>query len=395
MSRVKRPSYIITTIIGSLILIGLTLIPPMLDNLAHEENLTNIELLVLEQSNGASFVPFLEQTTGQKEGINIRSARGKSEVEAYALVLDEGLTGLLLIDDSSFVLLSPNSLDAGLHNRIEAHVNEAFVRFNAAKLGLSHGDMQVLFQRISLDVREISPENGHALEKSSGAHEQALLLTYFLLFMLYMALILYGNMVASGVAEEKSSRIMEVMVSTVKPTQLMFGKIIGVGALGLVQFAIWVGSTLVLNPLAKGNFSSISLEVLLWFGLYFILGYFFYASIFAAGGALVSRVEEVNQVITIFMMFIVVGFFVAFSTFDNPNGKLSMIASFIPFTAPMVMFSRVVLANPSIFQVIASIVILILSFLGGTWISAKVYHVGILLYGKRPNLAEIVRLLRD
>jgi len=233
-----------------------------------------------------------------------------------------------------------------------------------------------------------------------------MILAYFLLFMIYMALVMYGNMVASGVAEEKSSRIMEVMVSTVKPLELMFGKIIGVGALGLLQFLIWIGTGLLMTAIGKKGLlggvlgvtaplDTIPLSTVLWFGLYFLLGYFFYASIFAAGGALVSRVEEVSQVVSLIMMLIVVGFIAAFISFTNPNSPFAVATSLIPFTSPMVMFARIVLANPPLNQVIASVVILVASVVVGAWISARIYRIGILLYGKRPSLRQVVLLLKD
>ncbi len=127
-----------------------------------------------------------------------------------------------------------------VNDEIEGIINQALTRMNAERLGLSDEDMAGLFSRVDLKVREISPSGEDGEEMDSVAHTQAMVLAYFLLFMIYMALILYGNMVASGVAEEKSSRIMEVMVATVKPTELMLGKIIGVGALGLLQFIIWI-----------------------------------------------------------------------------------------------------------------------------------------------------------
>jgi ABC-2 type transport system permease protein len=221
-----------------------------------------------------------------------------------------------------------------------------------------------------------------------------------------MALIMYGNMVASGVAEEKSSRIMEVMVSTVRPVELMLGKIIGVGSLGLLQYFIWIGTGLVMNSMGRagaiaallgssGQLSSIPLDIVMWFGLYFILGYFFYASIFAAAGALVSRVEEVSQVVSIIMMLIIVGFFAAYISFLNPNSTLAVVTSLVPFTAPMVMFARIVLGSPGLIEVIASVLIMLVSVFLGAWFSGKIYSIGILLYGKRPTLRQVIRLVRN
>ena len=185
----------------------------------------------------------------------------------------------------------------------------------------------------------------------------------------------------------------------------MFGKIIGVGALGLVQFIIWIGTGLIMAAMGRTGFlggmlgveaslSTLPLESILWFGLFFLLGYFFYASIFAAAGALVSRVEEVSQVVSLLMMFIVAGFLAAYISFLNPNSSFAVAASLIPFTAPMVMFARIMLADPPIIEAAASVVIMLLSIVLGTWISSKIYSIGILLYGKRPSIRQVARLLK-
>lgn len=141
--------------------------------------------------------------------------------------------------------------------------------------------------------------------------------------------------------------------------------------------------------------STIPLTTILWFGLYFVLGYFFYASIFAAAGALVSRVEEVSQVVTVIMMLLMAGFFAAYISFLNPNGSVAVVTSLIPFTSPMVMFARIVLGNPPMMEVIASVVLLVAALLIVAWVSAKIYHIGILMYGKRPSLRQVLRLIRD
>lgn len=322
------------------------------------------------------------------------------------MVLDQGLSGLLLVDGPLYTLVTPDATNMILNDEIENILNLAVSRWNAVRLGLSAEDMASLFRPVDLRVREVSPLAEDGEELDSATQTQAMVLAYFLLFMIYMALIMYGNMVASGVAEEKSSRIMEVMVSTVKPLELMLGKIIGVGSLGLLQFIIWISTGLLMNTMGSSgtigtllgageSFSSIPLDIVMWFGLYFILGYFFYASIFAAAGALVSRVEEVSQVVSIIMMLIIVGFFGAYVSFLNPNSTFAVVASLVPFTAPMVMFSRIVLGSPALIEVIASVLIMLASVLIGAWVSGKIYSIGILLYGKRPTLRQVLMFIRN
>lgn len=405
-SRVKGTAYIITTIIGVLVFVGVSFLPPLIDHFTSRITNHTIDLLVFEQPGEPSLLPYLQQISVGQEGVRLRSVSEFGEGEAYRIVLEEGLTGLLLIDGPLYTLVTPDGSNVTLNTEIESLINRAVTRANAVRLGLSDQDMQVLFQRVDLRVREISSGADDGEDIDSVAHTQAMILAYFLLFMIYTALIMYGNMVASGVAEEKSSRIMEVMISTVKPLELMLGKIIGVGALGLLQYAIWIGTALFMSTLGKSGIigdllgiadplSTIPLSTVLWFGIYFVLGYFFYASIFAAAGALVSRVEEVSQVVTMIMMLIMVGFFGAYISFLNPNSSFAVATSLIPFTAPMVMFARIVLANPPVSQILTSLAILVASVLFGAWISSRIYRIGILLYGKRPNLRQVVRLLKD
>lgn len=404
-SRVKGTAYIVTTILGVLVFVGLSFLPLVMERISSSMTPSQIDLMVYEQPGQAPILPYLEEVSAQREGFTVRSADGMDESEAYRLVLDEGLSGLLLVDGPLYTLVTADAGNVMLNDEIENLLNQAVSRWNAVRLGLSSDDVASLFSRVDLRVRVVSPLGEDVEEVDSVAHAQAMVLAYFLLFMIYMALVMYGNMVASGVAEEKSSRIMEVMVSTVKPLELMLGKIIGVGSLGLLQFFIWIGVGLLMNTIGSSGFlasalgatatlSAIPLDTVLWFGLFFVLGYFLYASIFAAAGALVSRVEEVGQVSTIIMMLIVVGFFGAYISFLNPNSTFAVVTSLIPFTSPMVMFSRIVLGNPPLMQVIASILILLVSVFIGAWISGKIYRIGILMYGKRPTLRQVLKLIR-
>ncbi len=404
-SRVKGTSYIVTTIVGVLVFVGLSFLPLVMERIAGSFIPTQIDLVVYEQPGQDTITPYLQEVSAQREGFTVRSADGMDESEAYRLVLDEGLSGLLLVDSPLYTLVTTDAGNVMLNEEIESILNLAISRWNAVRLGLSPEDVASLFSRADLRVRVVSPLGEDVEELDSVAHTQAMVLAYFLLFMIYMALIMYGNMVASGVAEEKSSRIMEVMISTVKPLELMLGKIIGIGSLGLLQFFIWIGVGLTMNTMGSSGFlvsalgstetlSTIPLDTVLWFGLFFILGYFLYASVFAAAGALVSRVEEVGQVVTIITMLIIVGFFGAYISFLNPNSAFAVVASLIPFTSPMVMFARIVLGNPPFLQVVASVLILLISVVIGAWISGKIYRIGVLMYGKRPSLRQVLLLVR-
>lgn len=400
MSRVKSGPYIITTILGMLVFIGLSFAPLLLDYFEAAFDEQPLDFLVVDYSG--EFYPFLAEVLSENEPDGfVEEVPPGEENAAFQRVIDEEKLGLLLVDMPEFAFVALDGANYVNISRVENIVNQSLTRLNAQKIGLSPEQLNALFGRIELQVREIGSQDG----ESERDFTTAAVLAYFMIFMIYMTLILYGNMVASGVAEEKSSRIMEVMIAKVKPMELMFGKILGVGALGLMQFGIWIGTVLTVTALRNASgwgpaagglalLSGIHPSVLVWFVLFFVLGFFFYASIFAAGGAVVSRVEDVNQISTLIMMLIMVGFFAAFISFANPNGRLAVITSLVPFTSPMVMFARLILADPPVAQVAVSLALLVAGVIGGAWFSGKVYRIGVLLYGKRPTIREIARYMR-
>lgn len=405
-SRVKTGSYIITTILGVLVIVVLAFIPVAIDWMESRFEPTDAHLLLMDKTNAVteSAEHVIAQYYQGVENISIAASTGSALADAVAQMDAENKTGVLAVEYDEegnlvYTLHTRQSTNMNMNSTVQRIINQINLHYNASKMGLSHEDVMLLTQDPYLHVKTLEPVGDGELEEGdevvADSHIQSLILAYLLLFILYMALILYGQMVAQGVAEEKSSRIMEIMVSVVKPMQLMIGKIIGIGTLGLVQFAIWIGTGAIVISMKNLGLSigDIPIGTLLWFALFFILGYLFYATIFAAAGALVSRVEEVQQVITILMMGLIAGFIIAYMSFMNPNSSLATVASMIPLLSPMVMFARVTLTNPPAVQIITSIALLILNIIVNTWIGAKIYRVGILMYGKRPSVKEVFRYL--
>ncbi|MBS4042975.1 MAG: ABC transporter permease [Chitinophagaceae bacterium] len=251
-------------------------------------------------------------------------------------------------------------------------------------------------------------------------------------FLIYIILFIYGTMVMRGVAEEKTNRIAEVIISSVKPFQLMMGKIIGIGSVGLLQFLIWVflvfGLQIVLtlffpdvagqiqqqpmqpgmiaatnaieqsNALSKLNtvIAQINFPLLIsCFIFYFLGGYFMYASLFAAVGSTVNEDPNDAQTLTLpITMPIIFGFAIMMQAVNNPNSSLAVFGSLFPLTSPIVMMARVAHGVPdgvTIFQLILSMVLLVFSFIGTTWVAAKIYRTGILMYGKKVTLKEMIK----
>jgi ABC-2 type transport system permease protein len=222
-----------------------------------------------------------------------------------------------------------------------------------------------------------------------------------MLFFIYISVLMYGLFVMRGVIEEKQSRIVEVLVSSVKPTQMMLGKVIGIGAVGLTQFGVWTLSVLLLTTFGVSAFSSrgvtmpnIPISLLVYFVVYFLLGYFLYATLYAMVGSTVSSEEDAQQAQIPVTMLLVVPMLIFNMIIANPTSGASIGLSMVPFFAPTLMMMRIAVVNPPLWQILLSMGIMVATILGCVWISARIYRVGILMYGKRPSIAELGRWLR-
>lgn len=230
--------------------------------------------------------------------------------------------------------------------------------------------------------------------------------TYILIFALYMAILLYGQFVATSVATEKSSRAMELLITSTKPKNLMFGKVMGAGLAGLSQFVLIFGSSYLFYNLNKDYFKdnqivqsvfNMPLNILLYTVLFFVLGFFIYAFLYGALGSLVSRMEELSSTIMpVTMVFIIAFMVVMFSMGSGSvDNMLMKVCSFVPLTSPMAMFVRIAMGEVAGWEIVVSVAILILSTIGVGFLAAAIYRMGVLLYGKAPKPAEIVRMLKN
>jgi ABC-2 type transport system permease protein len=232
----------------------------------------------------------------------------------------------------------------------------------------------------------------------------AFLLPYFLLVAIYVTVLIYGVYVMRSVIEEKSSRVIEVLLGSVTPMQLMAGKIIGVGAVGLTQIGIWAaagsvlgtGSYAVLRQVMGEslNDAHISAAALILFPVFFILGYATYACLYAAIGAMCNSDEEAQQLQFPVTLPLVLCMVCAMAIIRDPNTQLAFWLSMFPLTSPIIMYVRVSVSMPPLWQIALSIAISLSSLYGLVWLTSRIYRVGILMYGKRPTLPEILRWLR-
>ncbi len=245
-----------------------------------------------------------------------------------------------------------------------------------------------------------------------------------------MFLVLYGSLVMNSIIEEKNNRVLEIVVSSIKPTQLLIGKIIGVGLVAVTQIIIWVAIVLCITTMilpavmpadimnevtalntgsmdisnssidqdmaiALGMFTNVGyvLELVGYLFLFLVGGFLFYASIFAMIGSAVDNIQDASQLQMLGIVPVIIGLVSSMAVIPNPNGLFAIIMSMIPFTSPMVMMARVPFDIPA-WQIVVSIVLLYLSIFFMVWIAAKIYRIGIFMYGKKPTVRDLIRWAR-
>lgn len=267
----------------------------------------------------------------------------------------------------------------------------------ASTLGLTESEAQQLFQ--PADFQRISLDEG---ARSEEEIMQSTALVYIMLFVIYFTVLIYGNMVAMEVAKEKSSRVMEILISSVNPIYQMFGKILGISLLGILQIAIFISIGVVsvlLGAETMGyGFLSIDLSELPFSTvfaavIFFILGYLFYATIAAMLGSLISRVEELNTILLPMTLMIVAAFMIAMFGLTQPNATFVVITSFIPLFIPMIMFLRVGVGDPALWEVLLGSGLLVASIILVAFLAARVYKGGVLMYGKEAKLKDITKAI--
>jgi ABC-2 type transport system permease protein len=220
---------------------------------------------------------------------------------------------------------------------------------------------------------------------------------YALFFLMYFVILFYGMNVARSIIEEKTSRIFEVLLSTIRPEEMMAGKVIGVGAVGLSQVAIWIVVGLLvtrLGLLAAGISLAITPVQVAFFVLFFLLGYILYSSVAAALGAMTSSEQELQQLNMFLMLPLIACSVVILRVVRDSDGLVAKVFSFFPFCTPLIMYVRIAVHQPPAWQIALSILGLILTILAVLWFASRIYRVGILMYGKKPNLPEIIRWLK-
>lgn len=400
----KKPFQIVTILLMVLIAVGLT-IPRFLTS-SEEEPSTGLEgqniAVIASADMGMSseqLAEMLNQSLG--EGADVFHPYSGTEEALMQDVERETYTDGLVFD--SLLQYTRITGTVSLYDQFSSVLQQVLLQTYRAQAMTEGGmDQQQVQQVLSAQVQE-------TLEQTEAGKNQAnsYLFTYVLIMLLYMAIIFYGQMVASSVATEKSSRAMELLITSARPSSLMFGKVFGAGCAGLLQFVLILGTAYgayqVNEPYYTGAMSvmktlfNLPVETLLYALLFFIMGFFIYAFMFAALASLVSRLEDLSNVITPATMLFVVVFIVVIVALNTGevDTPLMIACSYIPLTSPMAMFVRITMGNVAGWEIMISVALMAAGAVALGYLGAAIYRVGVLMYGKPPKLSGLVSMLKN
>ena len=423
--RVRKKSFIITTILMPLLMIGLMVAPSLMMLFAKGDQKS---LVVIDQSG--IIAPSLEgddEITFTPMDVTLDEARADSNIFGVLWI------GSDVVDNPSNVKLYTNSsssmsLESNLASQMEKIIErERLKRYDIENLEQIMQDVKV---KVSFTTfRNDLSEEGEDEEATSSTI--AYLLGLVLGMMLYMFLIIYGSMVMTSVIEEKGSRVLDVLVSSVNPFQLMMGKILGVASVAVTQIAIWgvlvcgIGAVVLpalmpedvmqtVEAVQMGQMTSVEADIdadllsavslatdvgglimmFVWLLLFLVGGFLFYSAMFAAVGSAVDSIQDANQLQTPITVPIILALILAMSVFNDPNSTLAFWGSIIPFTSPVVMMARVPFGIPT-WQIILSLVLLYASVVAMAWAAGKIYRGGIFMHGKKPSFKELLSWIRQ
>jgi ABC-2 type transport system permease protein len=423
LSRVRKKTFILSTILTPLLFVGVMAVVIFIT----VKNVRNEKVAVVDPEG------LLKESLPSSQAVSYQFTSGADTGN----FVQKGFTAILFAPHAginqtpNFKLISEKSLSRMANERIDRDISRALEN-NIISTQLKIDPL--LIDSLKEQANEVSIDavkKDELGELSSSNFDLASGIGYITAFLIYITLFVYGVMVMRGVMEEKTNRIAEVIVSSVKPFQLMLGKIIGIGAVGLTQFLIWIVLLFTLSTAlsalipadvmaqagpgmasaggnaqasdaiqniakAQASLSSVNWPLIIGsFIFYFLGGYLFYASLFAAVGSAVNEDAQDAQSLTFPITIpIILAIVIMVNSINDPSSSLATWASIIPFTSPIVMMSRIPFGVPDTvpyWQLLLSMLLLVGGFLATTWLSAKIYRTGILMYGKKPSWKEMIK----
>lgn len=405
LERVKRKSFIISTILMPILMVGMMVAPALIAMFSEPETQTiaviddtGVIAPMLQNDGSLTFTPF---------GAGIDAAKADEDYDAILVIGREAVSepkgNITLYTRGAPSMQNESAIRSQLGDAIES------IRIDRIDISNLRQIMDRVHADVSIDTFRIDRE-----EETATSSTLSYLLGITTMFILYMFIILYGQMVMTSIIEEKNNRVLELVVSSVRPSALMLGKILGIGLVAVTQILIWavllIACSVWLMPVLAGAVagsgdaeltqavttmgdSSYMLGIFGYLVLFLIAGYLFYSSIYAAIGSAVDNIQDASQLQSVAILPIIIALILSMTVLTDPNSSLAIWTSMIPFTSPMVMMARLPFGIPA-WQPVVSLLILVVSLLAMIWLSAKIYRVGIFMYGKKPTVTELIRWTR-
>jgi ABC-2 type transport system permease protein len=403
--RVKKKSFIIMTILAPLLMAALIVAPVFLADQGQEKRLiavTEIESSYAKEITDSENIHFT--IIAKKEADLIK--KNISESPYYAI---------LNIQDTNFTLYGSQQIGLNVRKSIENQIETIIERNNLKRAGIDIDILEKAKTNITIKTKIIDNEG-----KTTASNAEASIGIGFITgILIYMFIFMYGTMVMRGVIEEKTNRIVEIIISSVKPFQLMMGKILGVALVGLTQFFLWILLTVAISAIAEllfidttelandvnsidqsvilAEFSKLTggidlVKIFISFIFFFLFGYLMYSSLFAAVGSAVDAEADTQQFVVPITIPLILAFILIQPVMDNPDGPLAFWLSIIPLTSPVIMMARLPFGVEN-WELILSMILLICGFILTTSLAAKIYRTGILMYGKKISYKELWKWL--
>ncbi|MGD7045196.1 ABC transporter permease [Jeotgalibacillus proteolyticus] len=402
MQKLKSKSFLITTILFALAIVVGTNFQSITGLFNSDEGDEEKWEVVVHDENGAVASALEQQIVFVNEQISIipsEDAPSDLEEQVEEGEYDALLTVMLQESGKLEATYFSDSLTSDQYSSdLQIAMQTIQSNLAASELNLSADELATLNMPVAFNHESFTDG-----AKSAEELDEARGLVYILIFVIYMSVLIYSMMIATEVATEKSSRVMEILVSSVPPIQQIFAKILGVGLLGLTQLALWAAVGFISIQLSSDSFeggiyslfdfSGNSVGTLVYGIIFFLLGYFLFAALAAFLGSLVSRTEDLQQMLMPVNLLIVAGAMLAFFGLANPEGTLITITSYIPFFSPLVMFTRVGMLNLPMWEPLLAIGLTLLTIFIIGWFGAKVYRGGVLMYGNSSSFKDMKKAL--
>ena len=409
LSLVAKKSFLVMTFLIPVLIVACGCLPMLITQMNKSDGGTKETVVVIDETGQLTNAI---KSNGSYQITTLKGEKGKTDPKKFFKDAGVGMNTLVVIpaaalDSAQATIFSNSTVNANLLKYVEDQLDSTFTAQRLTAMGIPAEKVQEA--KVVTTVNSVKlDENGETTDSSTMA---AIFVGIVLAFITYMFVLSYGAMIMNSVIEEKTNRIVEVIVSSCKPFQLMMGKIIGVALVGLTQFAIWIvllgaayflldgvgttGGTMDTIAQVIAAVKSINVTwVLVAFVVYFIGGYLLYASLFAASGSAVDQASDASQFSMPIIMLMIVALYVGMGCIENPGGTMAQWCSIIPFTSPIVMMVRLPYEVP-FWELALSVALLYGTALGMIWFSARIYRTGILRYGKKFSLKEVLSWLKS